>query len=52
MSGQNALPTNGVTDADDYLPSIAEIVSMIEKAERSRSNVAGEHSQPICVMMC
>jgi hypothetical protein len=28
------------TDADDYLPSIAEIVSRLEKAERSRSNAA------------
>ena len=40
------------TDADDYLPSIAEIISRLEKEERSRSNAAGEHSQPICVMMC
>jgi hypothetical protein len=31
------------TNAEDHLPSIAEIVSGLEKEERSRSNAAGEH---------
>ena len=39
------------TDADDHLPSIAEIVSRIEKAERGRSNTAGEPPQSVCVIL-